>query len=107
MIMKKMKYPQLHNHVRKVCALVAASLILPALAYAGHDNDSGRENHWRGDNDEHHGRGDNDEHHGDPRVSAVPEANPGIVLMPFVGAVLLFSSLQLLRLKAQKNGSLL
>src|SRR5438105_664201 len=99
-----MKYHQLHNHVRKVCALVAASLILPTLAYAGHDNDKGSE---RGDNDEHHGRGDNDEHHGDPRVSAVPEANPGIVLMPFIGAVLLFSSLQLLRLKAQKNGSLL
>ena len=98
--MKNMKYPQLKSHVYKICALVAASLILPGLAYADHDNDKGsdRENHWRGDNDEHHG---------DPRVSAVPEANPGIVLMPFVGAVLVFSSLQLLRLKAQKNGSLL
>jgi hypothetical protein len=88
-----------YNNVRKVCALVAASLILPALAYADHDNDkdSYRDNH---------GRGDKDDHYGDPRISAVPEANTGIVLIPFVGAVLLFSSLQLLRLKAQKNGSL-
>ena len=93
--------PRLKSHVRKVCALVAASLILPALAYAGHDNDkdSSRE--------KNQARDDNDEHHGDPRVSAVPEANTGIVLIPFVGAVLLCSSLQLLRLKAQKNGSLL
>jgi len=30
-------------------------------------------------------------------VSSVPEANPVIVLIPFVGAVLLVSSLQLLR----------
>ena len=95
-----MKYLQLQNHGRKVCALVAASLILPALAFADHDNDkdSSRE--------KNQGRGDNDEHHGDPRISAVPETNTGIVLIPFVGAVLLFSSLQLLRLKAQKNGSL-
>jgi hypothetical protein len=99
MIMRNMKYLQLHNNVRKVCALVAASLILPALAYADHDNDkdSYRDNH---------GRGDKDDHQGDPRISAVPEANTGIVLIPFVGAVLLFSSLQLLRMKAQKNGSL-
>ncbi len=88
-----MNYLRPENHLRKVCAVVAASLVLPALAYAGHDNDKGR--------------GDNDEHHGDPRISAVPEANAGMVLIPFVGAVLLFSSLQLLRLKAQKNGSLL
>ena len=49
MIMRNMKYLQLQNHGRKVCALVAASLILPALAYADHDNDkdSYRDNHGR------------------------------------------------------------
>ena len=97
-LMKYLNYPRLKSRVRNVCALVVASLILPALAHADHDNDkdSYRGNHWRGDNDEHHG---------DPRISAVPEVNAGIVLIPFVGAVLLFSSLQLLRRKTQRNGS--
>jgi hypothetical protein len=63
--MKYMNYPQFKSSVRNVCALVAASLILPALAYAGHDNDK---DSYRGN----HGRGDNDEGHGDPRISAVP-----------------------------------
>jgi hypothetical protein len=89
------KYPQLQNQFRRVCALVAASLILPALAYADRDND--KDNHWRADNDEHHGRGDNDKRHGDPHVSAVPEANAGWVLIPFFGAVLLFSARNLFR----------
>jgi hypothetical protein len=74
------------DHFRKVCALVAASLILPALAYADRDND--RVNH---------GRGDNNERHGNPRISAVPEANAGWVLVPFFGAVLLFSARHLFR----------
>jgi hypothetical protein len=94
MIMKNW-YPQLHR-LRKVCALAAASLILPALAYADRDNDRG--NHWRGDNDEHHGSGG--ERQGDPRISAVPEANAGWVLVPFMGAVLLFSARKLFREKA-------
>jgi hypothetical protein len=89
-------YPHLHQ-LRKVCALVATSSILPALAYADHDND--RSIHWRGDNDENHGR-DNDDRHGDPHVSAVPETNAGWVLVPFIGAVLLFSARKLFREKA-------
>ena len=95
--MKNSKYP-LHNHFRKVCALVAASLILPALAYADRDND--KDNHWRADNDEHHGRGDNDKHQGNQQVPVVPEANAGWVLVPFIGAVLLFSARKLFREKA-------
>ena len=83
------------DHFRKVCALVAASLILPALAYADRDND--RVNDGKGDNNEHRGRGDNDKRHGDPHVSAVPEANAGWVLIPFLGAVLLFSARNLFR----------
>jgi hypothetical protein len=74
------------DHFRKVCALVAASLILPALAYADRENDRGN-----------HGRGDNNERHGNPRISAVPEANAGWVLVPFFGAVLLFSARHLFR----------
>ena len=83
------------DHFRKVCALVAASLIVPPLAYADRDND--RVNHGRGDNDEHQGKGDNNERHGNPRISAVPEANAGWVLVPFFGAVLLFSARHLFR----------
>jgi hypothetical protein len=77
------------DHFHKVCALVAASLILPALAYADRDNDK-----------DNRGRGDNDERHGNPRISAVPEANAGWVLVPFMGAVLLFSARKLFREKA-------
>jgi hypothetical protein len=93
--MKFMHFPQLKSRVRTLSAVVAASLILPALAYADRDNDKG--NHWRADNDENHGRGDNDKRHGAPHVSAVPEANAGWVLIPFVGAVLLFSARNLFR----------
>ena len=90
MLMKFMHSPQLKSRVRTLSALVAASIVLPALAYAGHDNDK---NSDRG-NDR---RGDNDKRHGDPHVSAVPEANAGWVLVPFLGAVLLFSARNLFR----------
>ena len=39
MLMKFMHSPQLKSRVRTLSALVAASIVLPALAYAGHDND--------------------------------------------------------------------
>ena len=86
-----MKYLQLHHNVRKVCALVAASLILPALAYADHDGGKGN----KGNNDR---KGDNDR--GDKHIPVVPETNAGWVLVPFFGAVLLFSARQLFRAKA-------
>ena len=72
-----------HNHLRKTCALVAVTLILPALAYAdrGHDRDNNRDN-----NEQRGGDRDRDDH-----IPVVPEANAGWVLIPFVGAVLLFS----------------
>jgi hypothetical protein len=69
---------------RKVCALVTAALVLPALAYA----DKGKV-----DKSEYKGKGD-------PKVSSVPEANAGWVLLPFVGAVLLFSARHLIPRKA-------
>jgi hypothetical protein len=39
---QKMNLPLFHNCIRKVCALVTAALILPALAYAGDDQGDGR-----------------------------------------------------------------
>ena len=87
--MNNMSFFRPRDLFRKVCALVAASLILPALAYADRDNDK-----------DNRGRGDNDERHGNPRISAVPEANAGWVLVPFMGAVLLFSARKLFREKA-------
>ena len=42
------------------------------------------------------GKGDRD----DPRISTVPEANAGWVLLPFVGAVLFFSARHLFPRKA-------
>jgi hypothetical protein len=85
------------KHVRKFLAILGALLILPALAYAGTDNGKGNNGQNNG-NQYGHDRGG-------PPIPVVPEANAGIVLIPFFGAVLLLSSLQLLRSKAaQKNG---
>ena len=80
--------------LRVVSASLAVTLILPTLANAARDSDK---QNYRDDHDRR----------GGPHIVPVPEANTGIVLIPFVGAVLLFSSLRLLRLKAQKSGSLL
>jgi hypothetical protein len=91
-----MKYLQSQNNIPKIFAVVAASLILPGLALAGTDNGKGNGGQNNGNQ---YGKGD-------PSVSSVPEANPGIVLIPFVGAVLLVSWLQFSRMKAQKSGSL-
>ena len=84
-----MKYPPLKNHLLKIFAVVAASLMLPGLTLAGTDKSKGNDGHDKG---KQHGK--------DPTVSSVPEANPVIVLIPFVGAVLLVSSLQLLRCRS-------
>jgi hypothetical protein len=84
------------HYLRKVCALAAVSLILPALAFADRDNDKG--DHGRGDNDKDQEGGG--QGHGDPRVSSVPEANTAWVLIPFIGAVLLFSARHLFPKKA-------
>ena len=83
---------RLLNHLRKTCALVAVTLILPALAYADrdHDRDNDRDNH-----EQRGGDRDRDDH-----IPVVPEANAGWVLIPFVGAVLLFSWRQFSRAKA-------
>jgi hypothetical protein len=106
-----MIYPKVH----KVCALVAANLILPVLAYADHDD--GKRS--KGDNDDRWSQRDEhrwsdkeyvydkDEHSWGEKdttrnkdVPVVPEANAGWVLVPFFGAVLLFSWRQFSRSKA-------
>jgi len=74
-------------HFRKICALVAVTLILPALAYAGHDN-------GKGNDGENNGRGN------ERQIPVVPEANAEWVLIPFLGVVLVFSARQLFRKKA-------
>ena len=88
---------RLNNRILKCCALVAATLVLPALAYADRDHDRGSNR----DNDEHRADdrnwGDRDR---DSHIPVVPEANAGWVLIPFVGAVLLFSWRQFSRTKA-------
>jgi hypothetical protein len=81
-----MKHPRLHNQILKTFAVVAASLMLPGLALAGTDKGKDKDGP---DNGKQHGK--------DPGISSVPETNPVIVLIPFVGAVVLVSSLQLLR----------
>jgi len=91
----EMTYPKIHNNIRKVFALVGASLVLPVLAYAHHDDGKGT----KIDNDEHHwGDHDTDRHRHFP---SVPDGGPGIVLLATTfGAVLLFSTRQLSRSKA-------
>jgi hypothetical protein len=78
-----MNYSRLLTPLRKICALVAATLILPALAYAQQNN--------------------NNQGPGQGNVTAAPEANAGWVLVPFFGAVLLFSARQLFRAKAAQK----
>jgi hypothetical protein len=69
----------------KICALVAVTLVLPALAYAGNDRDKGD----KGDKGE---RG---------HIQTVPEGGPGIVVLTATfGAILLFSARHLFRGKA-------
>jgi hypothetical protein len=74
------------NHFCKGCALVAATLVLPVLAYAGTDN----------------GKGNGGQNNGNQngKIPVVPETNAACVMIPFFGAVLLFSARQLFRAKA-------
>lgn len=79
----------LQNDVRKLCALVAVTLILPALAYAGHDRDKDK------------GGEDNGKQNGRGHIEKVPEGGPGIVvLITTVGAILFFAARRPSREKA-------
>jgi hypothetical protein len=74
------------SRIGKVCALVAATLILPVLAYAGGNNNN------QGGN----GQGGN----GQGGTYTVPERGPGILLLTTtIGAVLVFGAIQRSRSK--------
>jgi hypothetical protein len=95
--MKFNKYPQSKTpRGRNLCAVVAISIALPALAHA-------KDIQWgkgdKADKGEKLDKGDKGDK-GDPRISTVPEANTAWVLLPFVGAVLLFSARHLFSRKA-------
>jgi hypothetical protein len=82
--------------IRKIFIIVAASLTLPALAHAKDIQWDKGDKGEKSDKDDKGGRGEK----GDPRVSSVPETSTVWVLLPFVGAVLLFSTRQLFLKKA-------
>jgi hypothetical protein len=85
-------YYKIHNSFNKACALVAATLILPALAYADHNSGKGN----KGDNDGQRWA-EKDEHRDQNKpIPSVPEGGPGIILLvATIGAVVLFSKRQL------------
>jgi hypothetical protein len=84
-----------------VTSLVAATMIISTVAYVSHLNGSGN-------GDKNSAKGNQQQvtmssSSGNLSISAVPEANAGLVMIPFVGAVLAFSSLHLFRAKTAKN----
>jgi hypothetical protein len=60
-----------YDRLRNVCALAAAALFLPVLAYVCTDAGSGSNSEY---------------------IPVVPDAKTGWALIPFIGAILLFSS---------------
>ncbi len=78
----------------------AAALITTAVVYLTHSNNGGA------DNRDYSKQVTLTANHGAERVVATPEPNAGIVLIPFVGAVLAFSTLKHFRgQKAAQNGA--
>ena len=82
--------PRSQNRIGKACALVAATLILPGLAYAQSQN----------------GTTQNGTTQNGTKQNAVPDGGPGIVLIATtVGAILVFSARQSFRKKAQADSN--
>jgi hypothetical protein len=77
-----------YKRIGKICALLAATLILSTAAYAGTDNGTGNNGKNNGIQSGHN------------NVPVVPEVNPVWVLLPFTGAVLLLSWRRFSRAKA-------
>jgi hypothetical protein len=86
-----------------VVSIGAATVILSTIAYVSLINGKGSDDHNTSKGIQE--TTTKSSSYGDAPISAVPEANTGLVMIPFVGAVLVCSSLQFLRLKAQKGGS--
>ena len=80
-----------------VVSAVVAAIVIPTVVYFGL-NSSAKNN----TNDAKGGM-TMTTNQGDVPMSVVPEANTGMALFPFVGAVLVFSSLHLFRAKAAKK----
>jgi hypothetical protein len=76
-----MFYPGVFKRVCRICALVAAALVLPVLAYAGTDNGKGN-------------NGQNKGHHKVPE-----EVSPVWMLLPISGVVMLLSWRRISRAK--------
>jgi hypothetical protein len=90
-----MASPALLGNVGKILALGSAVLVIPVLAFVGQTLGNGSAP----------GTGSGNSG-GSPPIRTVPEANAGLVLIPFFGAVVLFSSLHVMRAKAaQKNNA--
>ena len=81
-----------------VSSVVTATVILSTVAYISLT--SGKDN-----KDTANGKAPTpiSTNHGGPPIVGVPEANAGLVMIPFFGAVLAFSSFNLLRPKTAKN----
>jgi hypothetical protein len=94
-----MKYAQFSNQIRKIFALLAVILVLPALTPSSHGGQNNQGQNYPSAPEANTGIVL-------MNYPSAPEANTGIVLIPFVGAVLVFSAFQLLRAKtAQKKDS--
>jgi hypothetical protein len=72
-------------------ALIGAAVIIPTVVYLSYLISEGGDTKGKGEGQTITMIAN----HGDPSISSVPEANTGIVLVPFIGAVLAFSSLRL------------
>jgi hypothetical protein len=85
-----------------VSSVVAATMIFSTVAYVSYLNGSGN-------SDKSSAKANQQQvtilrtGTGDLPIIAAPEANAGLVMIPFVGAVLAFSSLHLFRAKTAKN----
>jgi hypothetical protein len=84
-----------------VTSLLAATMIVSTVVYVTRLNgsDNGDKNTAKGNQQQVTMSTDN----GDLPMTSAPEANAGLVMIPFVGAVLAFSSLHLYRAKTAKN----
>jgi len=83
-------HSQFFTRVFRVWVLLAATALLPILAYAGTDNGKGNNGQNNGQQNGHH------------NIPVVPEANTVWVLIPVVGAVLLVSRRQFSRAKESR-----
>lgn len=81
----------------KVFTLIGASVVVPVLAYVGYLKGNGSVNNGKSNYGGNYSAG--------KHIAVAPEANAGWMLVPFFGAVLLFSSRHLFRGKASEKNA--